>query len=161
MKPKVLFIILGVLVVLFLVGTGLNVGKSLGSEPDPAATPAWGESVRGFLEQSLDADDVQIAFPNACRAQLARGVFELQEGDGCELLIAEAATNLRALTLDLTGGVAATVAMDPASDERLPSEENLDADAGETEVKVSIFKEGGTLTITCDEGDPCRLAVVD
>jgi hypothetical protein len=159
MKPKVLFIILGLLVVCFLVGTGMNVSQSLGSQTEPFSMPAWGDTVRGWLEQPLRTEDVETALPPACGQQLRNGTFQLGQGSRCELIIAEASTNLRALSLELTEGVAATVVMDPTSDDRLTSTTALNARTGETTVRVSIFKEGGTLTILCNQGNPCRLAV--
>ena len=159
MKPKVLFIILGVLVVLFLIGTGLNVSRA--ADAQSASIPAWGDAVRGLLEQPLDADDVKIAFPSVCRDQLQQGAFELPAGGQCEMVIAEARTNLRALSLELTGGAGANVTMDPAGEDRLTARESLNANTGKTAVTISIFKEGGTLTIACAGGAACRLAVGD
>jgi hypothetical protein len=159
MKPKVLLIILGVLVVLFLVGTGLNVGRALDEDGEPASTPAWGDTVRGLLEQPLDVDDVKIAFPSACRQQLQAGAFELPAEGQCEMVITEAGTNLRVLSLELAEGAGADVTMDPASEDRLATDARLNAGRGETAVTVSIFKEGGTLRIACAGGAACRLVV--
>ena len=159
MKLKVLVIILAVLVVLFLVGTGVNVSRTLGGDAEAAATPQWGDAVRGLLEQPLQADDVKIAFPSACRQQLQNGVFELPADGQCEMIIAEAATNLRVLPLELTAGAGADVTFDPTGGDRLTTEESLRA--GDTEATISIFKEGGTLTIACAGGAACRLQVTN
>jgi hypothetical protein len=156
MNPKLFFALVGLLVLIFLVGTGAGMLDNAGQQ-QTFRIPDWGERIRGALEQSLSASDVKAAFPAACREQMQQGRFVLEAGKTCTLVIDTSKANVRTLTLMLEQGAAADVVLVPQGEGRLTARETLEDESDE--VSVDVFKEGGTLEISCTGDTTCRLAV--
>jgi hypothetical protein len=162
MNPKVLFVILGLLIVLCVLCTGLSVAREMGFGPGqegPAATPAWAEAIGDRLRHKLNAEDVSAALPPDCRTQLQQGAFVLSPGEGCLLVIGASSAPVRTLTLRLAQGDGAYVLMTPNEDNRLTEEITLKSDRLDTEVQV--FGRGGTLEVQCQDvlGTDCMIEV--
>jgi hypothetical protein len=162
MKPRIFFVIVGLLIVLTVVGIGAGALQG-GDTGDPIGTPDWGERIRSVLEQPLSSDDVRTAFPSACREQMRAGTFVLLPGSSCTLIIAQSRANVRTLTLVLTQGTRATVEVNPADENQMKYTRTLETGGNVPEDKsvaeIMIFKEGGGLEIRCTAAGPCGLEV--
>ena len=146
------------LVVLLAVSVGLGAGQEEG--PLPASTPPLAEKLGKLFvrEKRLGVQDIRAASPSGCRAQLGQGAIILAQGDSCTLIISSSSATVRVLPLELVQGVRARVMLDPNGDKGLTSDQTLDADKPEAELR--FFEEGGTLEITCEQGGTdgtCRL----
>jgi hypothetical protein len=162
MKPRMFFVIVGLL--LLLTAAGIGAGTLQGGDTgDPVAIPDWGERIRSVLKQPLSSDDVRTAFPSACRDQMQARTFVLLPGSGCTLIIAQSRANVRTLTLVLTQGTRATVEVNPADETQMKYTRTLEMDGNgpgdKSEAEIMIFKEGGGLEIRCTAAGPCRLEV--
>jgi hypothetical protein len=162
MKPRVFFVIVGLLVVLAVAGIGAGALRG-GDAGEPVATPDWGARIRSFLEQPLTSDDVRTAFPSGCRDQMQAGAFVLLPGSSCTLIIAQSRANVRTLTLVLAEGARATVEVNPADENLMKYTRSLEMGSNvpqdKSEAEITIFKEGGGLEIRCTAAGPCRLEI--
>ena len=156
MNPKVLFVILVLLIILFVAGIG--VGSTQADRPT-AQTPPWVERLSDLLvsKQALRAEDIDAAIPPECGQQLEAGEFVIPAGQTCWLTVKPSRANVRTLTLTLEQGTAAAIRLEPNGENQLTNKKTLSSPGAE--MKLSIMKEGGTLQVGCVglAGSPCRL----
>ena len=158
MNPKVLFVILVLLIILFVVGVG--VGSTQADRPT-GQTPSWVERLSKLLvsKQALKAEDIDVSIPPECGQQLQAGEFIIPAGQTCWLTIKPSRANVRTLTLRLEQGTAAAIRLEPNGEDQLTNKKTLSSPGDE--MRLSIMKEGGTLQVGClgIGGSPCRLRV--
>jgi hypothetical protein len=146
-KPKALFALFGLLVLLFgcsLVMGAFNAGREVDEIP-----PAGVEALAGLLvrDRPLEADDIAQAAPAACLQQFQQGSFVIPAGVTCTFAVGEGGPSLRTLTLRLVQGGAAEATLEPAGDGGLTARHTLNGT--QPQATVQVFEEGGILSITC------------
>lgn len=154
MNPKLFFVLVGLLVLIFVIGTSAGLIKTA-DQKGTFTLPDWGDRIQRSLEKPLKASDVRTAFPPECRDLLQRGRYDLPEGKTCTILVEASKANVRTVTLALEQGNNAEVVLAPRGEGRLTARQTLDAAGDET--GIDVFKEGGTLEITCTGDADCRL----
>ena len=158
MEKKTFFAILGLLVFLCLLCSGLGILRgTLNTNGDVNIPP----SLDGRLTQQLNIADIDNAKPSTCENQLQQGIFVLEEGESCRLTIKPSNLPVRALSLQVTQGDSVRVTTDPKEENRLTAEQTL---SGGKRTKAQIFQEGGTLEIECISGGPddsCKITTGD
>jgi hypothetical protein len=167
MQPKVLIVVLVVLAVLLAaaIAVGGAGDRSQGGTLKDAVG-AWAVRVLGktHKEQALSAQDVQAAFPEACRQQLAGGAFVLPEGSACTLTIGRSSAPVRTLSLRLAQGTSAGVHLELFGKEQLKADQELKQGQDGDTIDAQFLEDGGTLTLRCTNGgagpgSACRLEV--
>ena len=160
MSPKTLFVILGVLGVLFIVGVVLGVGQSSKAPQD--LSPAWLASLGSalFKEQQLKADDLLPATPPACRDQFAAGLFALNAGGSCNLYVNPSNAPVRQVSLRLAQGSSAQVTFVPYDDNQINTHFEMTPEGGKNCKTVSAYQKGGWLAMQCTSLAACQLEVV-
>jgi hypothetical protein len=161
MKPVVLFILLGVLVLLAVGGVVLGATRDDGGGAD--FPPDWITSVGDRLlpPQRLKLSDVSLASPQQCQQQLQQGTFVLQPGSPCTLLIKSVPRSARHLSLELSAGGPAVAFFDPRGEGSITQKYPLPDRRGRDRVTIRILDEGGRLELACQAGlgSTCTLRV--
>lgn len=149
MKPKVLIVILIILVVLLAVFIGI--GSTRKDAPLGEGFPSWIEALSGLLvrEEPLKAGDIDVATPPRSRDLVEKGELRLESGGSFTLLIGRSEASVRILPLRLLQGGPVSIEFDPRDENRLTARETLNA--GDKDMVLRIFEEGGTLKIRCTD----------
>jgi len=154
MNPKILVAILVVLGLLFFCGVGLGATVNGEHPGTPAPLGLPGEDLfRRLTEKPLKAEEINVS-PAGC---LGTGTVTPTPAVVCVVAIPTSGTSVRKLWLQLapTPGTGATVSLvQPGS-----VTANVNVNGAHRRADLDIFKEGGTLTITCS-GGPCLLNMV-
>ena len=161
MSPKTMFIILGVLVVLFVAGVVMGVGQ--GDKEPQALSPAWLASLGStlFKEQQLKVEDLLPATTPACRNQFAAGLFTLNAGASCNLYFDQSNAPVRQVSLRLAQGSSATVTFVPYDDNQITTHYEMTQESEKACKTVSAYQKGGWLAVQCTSlGTACQLEVV-
>ncbi len=153
MKPKTLFILLAVLIVLFAVGLTLGTRKT----DTPNLSPDWIKSLGKLLvpHQPLRAADIQFAQPPDCETALLLGKIQLAEGSSCLWFIESSRAPVRTQPFQLIQGAQARVRLEPVGKDQLTVNQTLDRE--KPDLELQIFKEGATLELTCRQGTAQRI----
>ena len=161
MKPKTLFIIIGVLAVLFIVIVVLGDSGWMDSAGEFSFDNLKSQ-VGGLLGGSwLAAKDIRSADPLTCMDQLDQGLFNLKAGESCRMIVHSSNATVRRLGLSYQSGLPASIEFAPYDDNQLNTSYTLSPQ--KTFGVVSIFKKGGILNIQCAKGSAgqtCRLQVI-
>ena len=147
MNPKLAIALLVILLLLFIVGLGAGIGQD---DEAPADLDAgWLESLGTLIggNQALAAEDLTPSTPAACRQQFEQGVFQLQPGTACLLVIGESSDPIRTLALRLRQGSAAEVQMVQNGDGGISADQILDA--GDFDFEAQFLEEGGAVQVQC------------
>jgi hypothetical protein len=150
MNAKVLFILLGAIVILFAIVVVW--GNWRGVPDEIEFPPAWAQSLAGRAAEPLDVDDLKLTTNTGCREQMRAGTFRLSPGVQCVLFVDEARAPTRTLTLAHQQGPQIEVHVDHVSDSRFDGSTELNSSAKRDTVDVYVFSEGGTITIPCPAG---------
>jgi hypothetical protein len=157
-NPKVLVILLVVIVVLFVVGLGVGLGRDDGSAA--LDLPSWGDTILQGLAPQIEP---QAILPVTSGCLKSGGVIVAPPGRTCTVEIQGAWWPVRTLTVELEEGVSARLLLEHLGErERISPNPALPDKDGETQVALSVLRDGARLHVTC-QGDPsadaCQLAL--
>jgi len=160
-------IIVFILLIIALFVLALTIGFGVDRDDGSAAQKRWSEALRSRVEvwfgvRSLGRQDFSPR--SDCRPRDERGelIFALDEDDACELVIVASTTRIRRGELQLIQGkVEVEFEPEPASDGEprpIPASRELSLlpDA-QKKLPLTVFPEGGTLSIDCQGSAPCKL----
>lgn len=163
MKPKLFFVILGLLILCCVLGAGLGILRSVSGGGSEEIPPPWLETAGDLLDRRLEGRDLDAVSSDDCRAALEEGVFTLAEGQACILFVGEASafSSARQLPLRLEQGGPALVRVEHYGEDQLTAVQELTT--AEPQMTVKVFREGGTVEIRCGnmDGSGCRIGVVE
>lgn len=153
MNSKLLFIILGLLVGLFFLTTGLGLSTDDGSVGGLAETVV--EMVRGLRADTepLRSSDLAATTPSDCRNQLNQRQLTLMEGESCRFDIERTSDPVRTLKLCLRPGGEAEVSMRLDGEHGTELTQKLSTQDSKRELELQFPSSGGRLTVTCTTGN--------
>jgi len=153
--PKIVLLVLIVLALLFLGGVGL--GSRGGSDP---GSLGWVEGLGSALTPRLDFTKLQ----GPCLDRQANS-FVIPPGSPCKISIPSFTRGTRKMALRLTGGVRVDgqYVAPPGHEKIDPKDESGEQSVtleGAKEVSLVILKEGGSLSLVCQNQQkaPCHVA---
>jgi hypothetical protein len=158
-SPRVLLIILGVLLLLYLVTVAVGFGAR-GNDVDLEGG-LLRILERGIGKQPLAEDDLALVSPQGCLGLFREQALQLPAGATCQFLVDRAEGNLpsvRVLRVQLSAGSRAEVVVEQP--EQVTLRQRLDS--SEPRRSVDIHREGGLLVLGCVDtlGVGCRLELL-
>lgn len=146
-------IVLAVIVVLFIIGVGGGASQDSNQTVNPNTD--WITSIQNLFArpQPLTGQDISTAVPPNCFSK-QQSTFVIAQGGVCTVTIESSSTPLRTTELTITPGSVAGITL--AQPGILTSTLTLPNSNGNN--KLNIFKDGGTLKVTCQAGiGGCRV----
>jgi hypothetical protein len=151
-------ILIGVLILLgLLFFCGIGAGFTVGSGP-PGNAPS-NDGLRGLLEKAVSLQELS-ASPSAC---LQSGVIVLNSGASCTITIQASDATARRLQLQITQGHVQAMALTlkfPSPRTPTPPIMMTSHPTPAATLSLDIFREGGTLEVSCSGGTQCRIRIV-
>jgi hypothetical protein len=142
MGARVPLVLVVLIVLLFAVGAGLGARNASSSSPSCSR-----EDEAAWRDRIFRPRPVASAEISGCTTALGR---PFRVPGSCDVVVAPATDGSRRLVIKGTGGRLATTM--EANSASMTMRATLDADAGS---EVTIGKEGGKVTLTCDPGPQC------
>ncbi len=187
MSRRLFIILVLILVVLYIVGAGVGIRNTSGDNNNDdgdieeqlkafQTPPAWMDSISQRLTFDIGLGDITIEDEDNCMIDAGAEPPRLRMVDNCELAISDIGLNpisrrlrLRLmsigdgdeLNLELEQAARLTVAvrMTPLPPPATPDAQTTATPSPEDDVRLTIYRAGGTLTIDgdCSETAPCVL----
>ena len=139
MSSKELFVVLGVLIVLFVFGVGLGATHSNHRATD--SNPDWVAGLGEVLvpKKRLRIEDVDYIIPRDC---LQDNMIVVSEGRPCTLTISDGAAPIRVLKLYLAQGGPVKIILE--QEDRITVKKSL---TGSEQEEFDVYQDGGTLIV--------------
>ena len=146
-------IVLAVIVVLFIVGVGG--GAAQGSNQTVNLNTGWITSIQNLFArpQPLTGQDISTVVPTNCFSK-QQSTFVIAQGGVCTITIAASSSPHRTTQLSSTSGT--IIGVELVQPGILTSTLTIPNSNGNN--KLDIFKDGGTMKVTCQAGiGGCRV----
>ena len=153
MSTKIFFLLILALALLTLGGLALG-----WSHDARAAAPSWLETLQDLAapRHPVITSDLFFFHPEECKTLLEEGRFQFPAGGQCTFYLGASDTPVRTMEMEAEKGIVA-VAFTPQEPDRLAVHKTLTPE--KPRLRLSIFRQGGELTLTCLPGQPCVLAL--
>ncbi len=151
MPAKILIVLLILLLILGLAGTAMGFARD-----DQPHIPAWLSTLESLLvpRQPLRAQDLFLVAPPACRDLFTTSQLPLPPAGRCDYFIQSSDAALRTLRIRRIQGAVA-VSFQPQEPDRMSLHKTLTQE--KPTLTLSIFSQGGRLTLVCASPMPCVL----